>query len=320
MRNFRLLVPILLAGTLAAQTKSPTLAKTLALDEIPPGNLPKAALAEKITGFSTLNDTSQYLIAYYVVSDKSESLNGPLWVRLYEKRTRRWSIASLRPTVHLGLSLDANCLGSVLSAQRFGDLFALETHINPSAGCTILLTPQLRVKRILYGWVEGAISDRWLLIRRSQIHFAVTHPLQLDLYDLRSDQTEQIFPFDPDPIREAYKKDLKENLSADECRVLNSACNPEEFEAEYSVGPVFNDATRSFAFEARFQSSGFGKKAEQLVGERKVAYIFHRNGSKWEHRAEKKEKVSMSPAEAVSPAGIRILFGPQPTATPSESR
>jgi hypothetical protein len=237
------------------------------------------------------------MIGYYV--QHGDSLEPPLWVRLYDKRQKSWRSQSIANT--------ADCRGSVMRIEAIGIYFALDIHLNPSAGCVLLLTSQLRLKRVLSGWVIGSFSSGDMIVEHSQVHFAPTHPLQLDIYDPGADTIQQIFPPKNDPFREDFMSDLHDNISEDYCRRENASCNPADVDTS-AEGFETSDATHSFAFLANFSSIGFGPKAEDVVGDRKVLYVFRHRGSNWNYREFLANEFPISAKDALTPSTIKGIF------------
>src|ERR1700746_3682239 len=70
----------------------------------------------------------------------------------------------------------------------------LGTHLNPSAGCTIVLSRDLAVQGVLPGWVLALFADGAIVYQRSQVHFAPTHYAELFLHDDPHHRDVQIYP------------------------------------------------------------------------------------------------------------------------------
>jgi hypothetical protein len=309
------LILALFSTQVIAQSHLSTLAQALDEQSVPVAGLSTEVLSQNITSFSELETPKHFLIAYYVAVPGSDLLQPPLWVRLYNKQTTRWISQSFSNlTTEVGDKVETACMGSVLGMKEIAGLFVLETHINPSAGCSVFLRPQLTVLKTYYGGIEGGFSDGELLLSRSQIHFAPTHPLELDLYDSVHDIIKPIFPLSSDPAREDFMRDLRDNLSLLDCREQNLSCDPKRFETGFSVRPVFNNDTHAFAFEAQFESSGFGPTTEETVGHRRVVYVFRKGNNGWMFI----EAPGMTPAEAITSNGMAKLAGRWQPAKPAQ--
>ena len=63
------------------------------------------------------------------------------------------------------------CLGSALNIYEKNNFIVMDTHINPSAGCILILTPDLKFIAGLWGWTLGQIDDN-IIYEVSMVHFA----------------------------------------------------------------------------------------------------------------------------------------------------
>ncbi len=163
-------------------------------------------------------------------------------------------------------------MGAILSISRHGEFIAIETHIDPSASCTLVLRVDLSLVTELYGWVQGHAGED-LLLQGDTVHFAPTHPLRLFVYDPRYQTSEPIYPIRGDAARERFSAALRRHQSSpDWCRAQNNACDPEAFTAymdHFAVGK----AAMNFSFEVVMLPEGFGPEAEQQVPQQTVRYV-----------------------------------------------
>jgi hypothetical protein len=194
----------------------------------------------------------------------------------------------------------------VLDVEELGTDFALSTHLTPSASCTIVLGPDLRIKRSLYGWIAAKTSSGVALIQHSEIHFAPTHPVELSVYDVRDDSLTQIYPAEGAALRAKYVAALRANLSLDWCRENNSHCDPELLDADL-METVAGENPSSFAFKLRFNPTGFGPSTEGVDSE-EVVYVFMRRGEKWVFREFAADEFPMPLEEAVTADGLKKVF------------
>ncbi len=307
MRTALLTAFIVLAfgGVISAQPHHPSLAEVLQLDGIPSTKIDTVNLLQTITSYSTLNDPDRYVIAYYKY--RTAGVEPPLIVRVFNKHTKSWSITNINNSDTVVLpDLKADCLGSVLDIKSIAGDLALETHLTPSAGCTIILTPKLDLKRVLYGWI-AANTYSLALLQHSEIHFAPTHPVELSVYDFATDKLQQIYPPAHSAIREEYKKVLQANLSMDWCQQNNSHCDPQLFGAD--LGEVAaNDQAQAFAFDIKFRSEGYGPQAESVAGVQNVIYVFWRQDNTWDFREFPQDAFPTKLEDAVKPEILRQLF------------
>jgi hypothetical protein len=267
-----------------------TLEDRLAASAVPQAEFPLEELHARITSYA-VSDGDPFLLAYFV-DDGSNLLKPPLYVVRYSRATRELR----RATLESKASID--CIGSVLRIAERGDHVLIETHLGPSAGCILVLSRALAFRGAEGGSALGLLGSDWAIVQRSEIHFRPVEPLHISVLDLRSLRSVSVYPPASDPFRREYSSRLRRYLSEPWCRENNAGCDP----AEFNVSPVgeiaVNASAPAFAFEARFDASGFGETAEQQAGTLRVIYVYRLKGGAWEHR-------EFSPAEMVSRFGVR---------------
>jgi hypothetical protein len=298
-----------------------TLREVLAAEKLPldPGALNN--LDAKISSGAELNDAQQFVIAYYVL-DATGQLNPPIFVDAYDRAARRWRTGEIKAGAARDEGADDNCFGSILAVVAFSDSYALETHINPSAGCEIILSRDLKVKASLYGWIVGHFRDGGIVYHRSQVHFATVHPAEIAIYDPATGKDFNIFPHPPfqevrlqltEKLREFYK------THQDYCQKADDPCDPEEFDSSLEGKVVTDDRQHAMAFVISYELQGFGQDEYKPGGPSEVVYVCrHVNDeSKMEYREilrnEVRERVGNVPLEQlVEPAVLEKIFGEKP--------
>jgi len=197
-----------------AQGEGKTLRQVLAAEQLPLDAEKLTNLDKTISSGAELNDASQFVIAYFLL-DGTGRLNPPIYVDLFDRKSGQWRSGSIGEAAAKWEGGDVDCLGSVLSIAAYADYFALETHINPSAGCEIILSREMKVKTALYGWTLGHFGDGGIFYHRSQIHFATVHPAELAFYDPATGKDFILFPHKPfQEIRLEEIKELREFFAA----------------------------------------------------------------------------------------------------------
>jgi hypothetical protein len=271
------------AAGLAAQDYQ-SLAEVLKQESIPfpPPAIPD--LNARITSFATLNDATEFVIAYYQADPKSQRLLLPLLVTRFNKVTGQWQHASLNdPKVEVeGGSSD--CLGSVLNVQRHNKRYYLTLHWNPSAGCLLILNDDLTVDQTLAGGPAAFFRSGLFLYSGNMVHFAVVHPETLWLYDPGTRTSKQIYPQPEDPLRSAYSARLAKAINDDRCRVNNWGCVPEEFTSAIAFPVAVNDEPESMAFRVSFEPEGFVDPEAEDNGQwdnDTYVYIFQLKPFRW---------------------------------------
>lgn len=289
-------VGLLAAATLLAcftqEFQGKTLGDVLAAHSVPSRVLPAADLqipAER-AGWSAKN--SPFLIAYY--DGNTETLPNLLHVVRYDLRTHKIQRTDLRAidvTFHGFDSVmdrpSSDCLGAVLSISEEDGLVTIETHINPSAGCVLILTPDLKFSAGLYGWVLGRIRHD-LIFEESMVHFASVHDSRLAVYDIDARKLFHIYPSQQEPERQLFSAQLAKHMLSDSwCAEHNNPCNSKSFNTE--IEHLIVDPRRSnFAFDVQMTSEGFGPEAERVVKPKSIHYLCSKLNGKW--------RLSSSPA------------------------
>ena len=181
-------------------------------------------------------------------------------------------------TVHRKVSTE--CMGSALEISEAGGLIEINTHINPSAGCVLILKSNLSFVAELFGWIRGRVGCD-LILEENAVHFAPTHPLRVSLFNLRSGRLLPIYPAAHDAAREGFVAELRKHLrSTESCAEQNRACDPETFSA--SIANVKVDEQRSrFSFDVEMNAEGFGNKDDELVSPKTVHYTYRHRQGRW---------------------------------------
>lgn len=168
---------------LAQRYPWPTLAEVLRENAVPspPSDVDTAMT---ITSFGVANEPSQFAIAYYR-DGGSAALTPPLYVLRYDKGAHRWqrrafNEGDVKATFKAGLAPGEKptmmeCLGSA-EISTAGGFLLVSTHLSPSAECTMVLRPDLRLALAFGGWQVAALGSK-IVFERSEVHFTSTSPL-----------------------------------------------------------------------------------------------------------------------------------------------
>jgi len=257
-----------------------TLKEALAAKNLPIAGAKLANLEKNITSGAELDDADQYVIAYYL-DDGTGELNPPLFIDRYDRKSREWKSGQL-PEARVKVQGAAEeidvCLGSVLSIAGFGGKLFLETHINPSAGCVLILSDDLKSLGSLFGWLVGRLGNDLLLYERSQVHFAPVHPAEIAVYDLRTKRDETIFPpKEATPVRQARVAQLREFYKPNEawCHKNDDPCDPESFDSDLQGDVLTNDAEYAVAFLISYEQIQLVQgDVQKPSGPKDVLYIY----------------------------------------------
>jgi hypothetical protein len=295
-----------------------TLREVLAAEKLPLDAEALRNLDAKISSGAELNDAQQFVIAYYVL-DATGQLNPPMYVDVYNRAAGRWKSGEIRAGTEKEKGADDNCFGSVLAVVAFSDSYALETHINPSAGCELIVSRDLKVKASLYGWIVGHFGDGGIVYHRSQIHFATVHPTEIAIYDPATGKDFNIFPRAPfQEVRLQVTRELREfyKTHQDYCQKANDPCDPLEFDSSLEGKVVTDDREHAMAFVISYDIQGYGQSDDKPGGPSEVIYVYrHVNDeAKMEYRemlwSEVREKAGNVPFEKlVEPAMLEKIFG-----------
>lgn len=306
------------AGRTQGPGEGKTLREVLAAEKLPLDAQGLRNLDAKISSGAELNDAQQFVIAYYVW-DASGQLNPPMYVDVYDRGAGRWKSGVIRPAAGKDRGVDDNCFGSVLAVVSFSDSYALETHINPSAGCELIVSRDLKVKASLYGWIVGHFGDGGIVYHRSQIHFATVHPAEIAIYDPATGKDFNVFPHAPfQEVRLEVTRELREFYKTHQgyCKKADDPCDAEEFDSSLEGKVATDDREHAMAFVVSYEVQGYGQDEQKPGGPAEVVYVYrHVNDeAKMEYRemlwSEVRERAGNVPVERlVEPAILEKLFG-----------
>ncbi|HEV8385163.1 MAG TPA: hypothetical protein VGQ11_09855 [Candidatus Acidoferrales bacterium] len=199
-----------LVALLIATSSSPfaqTLLDVLREHRIPVGS--SSGIWQKpITSFAVLDNDANFAIAYYV-DDGSGLLSPPLFLGRYDRKHHTWKDVALKKIEASFKGVPVDCMGSALSIVQQAGSYFLHTHLNPSAGCLLVLSEDLALKKTLCGRYLAAFRSGLFVYQKCQVHFAPTHPMEIALYDPVRDVETQIYPPPSDTIRAEYVNSIR---------------------------------------------------------------------------------------------------------------
>jgi hypothetical protein len=255
--------------------------------------VPASQRGRSIANWAAHDYPGSFLFAWYFIGDGHTP--NTLRVLRYDRRTGIASNTVLTDSPATRASFlgqfPVPCMGSSASvAEREGTIY-VETHLTPSASCTLVLDHHLTLKTALSGWLLGFVSDRYAVFRESMIHFAPTHPMNISVYDAVTGRSTRVYPLPGDRLRAEYVRSLDAHLpSRSWCRINNKPCRASDFTSDVQIGGhdssllQTNDGARAFGFKAEFMPEGFGPAAQAAVGNRIVDYVFLLRGGRWVSR------------------------------------
>lgn len=244
---------LLACGLLAAQySPAETLRQVIMAKGIDPAGLDSPNLDKAITSGDVLDEHDLFLTAYYL-DDGSGTLQGPIHVEMLEKKRHRW----LHRVLETG-TLEFSG-GSVCGITRSKQGFYLYTHINPSAGVTVILSPSLELQGSVFGFFLGDYADGTVVYSNSTMHFTSTHPGEVSLYDPKSKIERKIYPMKPyQVVRLGHIAKVKAAYGQVGEQWLwehRYHADPECFTNYINDDAATSDATDSLAFVASFDNS-----------------------------------------------------------------
>ncbi|HEX6739285.1 MAG TPA: hypothetical protein VF310_13485, partial [Vicinamibacteria bacterium] len=179
----------------------------------------------EITSYAVATMEPGALVAYYL-PEASGALAPPLRLALRDAATGRWSEREVDP---------GTCLGSAVAIRAAGERFLVETHLTPSASCTLVIAPDLKLVDTVPGAALAPLPNGSFLYRRSQVHFAATSGLEIALHDAGTRRSWRVYPTGPPgPVRgnaQASAKALYAELGPGWCAAHNHPCDPDAIEA-----------------------------------------------------------------------------------------
>ena len=318
MKRFLLAVALaFLAGfPRAAQEETGTLRAALHEEglSLDAPNLPN--LDQKITSGAELDAEDQFVVAYYW-DHGTGMLNPPLHILRYDRKTRVWQKAEIGNAPEPG-TVASPCYGSVLDVRAFGEGLVIETHINPSAGCALVVSKELKLAASLDGWVLGEFPEGTLLYHRSQVHFATVHPTEIAVFDLKSKKDLVIFPPKTETsVRRKLTVELGEYFKThrDYCAKANDPCDPRMFDSDLDGKPAIDDREHALAFSISYELQGYGQDENKPAGPASVIYVYRNanDESKIEFRELLPDQIKaqfgdVSMRELLAPERLKAIF------------
>jgi hypothetical protein len=262
-----------------------TLGGVLSAHNVPLANVPDREQRREIVGFAIAESDSLFLIAYY---DGGSNVMPPvLHVLRYDVEHHHLRRADLRGLDRSFDDFDQvmsqipdTCMRSAEDISERNGLIAIETHINPSAGCLLILNQDLSFSAGLWGWVIGSINGQ-LIVQEDTVHWASTHPARLFVYDPQRKKATHIYPAENDRARQEFSAALRNALPPNEwCMQKNNPCDPETFDTDIDHFAV-DQGANEFSFDAVMNPDGFGDKAEKTIPARTVRYVCRLRNGKW---------------------------------------
>jgi hypothetical protein len=317
LKSDRLLCLLLLGLLGVPSSCAQTLRDAMAQRQIPLAEVNLANLDQKITSGAELDDASQFVIAYYL-DDSSALLKPPLYIHRFDRKSATWQSGVLGEAAAGESQIASPCFGAVLDIIPLDDQLILETHINPSAGCILIVSKDLKLLSELNGWVLGHFDDATIFYHRSQVHFATVHPAEIAAYNEKSKREFTLFPPKPDsPVRARLAAELREffRTHRDYCRKANDPCDPETFDSEVKEKVALDEREHAAAFAVSYELQGYGQDENKPSGPPRVIYVYRNanDETKVEYRELLPEDIKarfgdVSLQDILDPERLRMIF------------
>ena len=296
------------------QSSWPRLADVLQR-QVPNAPIPPVEVEKTITSYESLNETSYFILGYYVenLQDRN-SLIPPLRILLLDKRSNSWGHLEIQDKLNSDGVPENDCLGSVVGIKAIGDKFFVETHMTPSASCQFVLSQSLKLEHTLFGWPMEGPPSRRLLIGGNSAHFAKTHPPSLSLYDPETATETPLLPLANDSSMKWLDDGLSDLIDESWCAENNSPCEASGLSGAPQAFFV-NDKSNAVAIDVQYIGEGMGPRAENFKAE--VIYVFDLSGKTIQHREFKPDVIQKTigkyDMEKLTQASVlRLLFSQQP--------
>ncbi|MCC6607680.1 MAG: hypothetical protein IT327_31020 [Anaerolineae bacterium] len=259
----------------ASQTPNsvPTLGDRLVEYRLPTNTLPDDVLNQKV--FEYLNTEHAFLVSYF---GRSTSTQSPYSIRFlkFDKVEGVWSSTEIiepTPNEDCSFTICYFSPGAVTYLVESKGFYLVGTHLNPSAGFTFVLTSDLELHDVLFGYVRQQFADGTVVLRESIMHFAPTHYTLLDIYKPSTRELYRIFPHEPYQAlwltHEQKVAQIYDDLGSAWCVENNHHCNPELFNNYVAGDVVINNDTDSIAFIITFSGS-----SDSNLEETRTVYIY----------------------------------------------
>ncbi len=85
-------------------------------------------------------------------------------------------------------------LGSFESIYLIGEFTLVSTSVSPSAECMFVFNKELRPLQTLFGFGPVEVEPHQIVFIEYMIHFAPVHPERLQLADLLTGKTAELYP------------------------------------------------------------------------------------------------------------------------------
>ncbi len=258
-----------------AQCHAGTLKELLLSHDVPIKQFSPLELSASVEGHGSSN-AQQVLLAYRQLT--GELFAGPLHLLRYNKRTG----AVVRSDA--GLAGNDLCLGSIESVRFLGSFTLLSTSMSPSAECLLVIGANLHVQHTFYGFGPVEVEPNQVILIEDMVHFAPVHPERVQLADLTTGKTVELYPPQNDPLRARLAREHRKRMPDKKtCALMNDPCRAALFDE--GVRSLHADGTGRFAFLA-LQSASHATQPDMpptIEVSQAVLYVYKRGSDGWRY-------------------------------------
>jgi hypothetical protein len=189
---FRPCILLILLCLTVLSCSGETLKELLISNHLPLTPFSLLELAEEVQGIGNSNE-HQTAIAYRKVD--GEYLVGPTHLLKFDMTSN----ALLRSeTTHDQADI---CSGSSGAIYFIGKFTLLSTELSPSAECLLVLDKNLKLHKTLFGFDPVEVARGRVVIIEDMVHFAPVHAERLQLANLTTGVTTELYPIMNDALR-----------------------------------------------------------------------------------------------------------------------
>ena len=266
------MLPLLMTGSGHAET----LEQLLMTEKIPLRSFRVDELKQSVNG-ATQSDQSKIVVAYRTFNPDNIFVGPPQVIR-YEK------VSGQIEQRRLPIGETDGCAGAPDEVAFVDEFILVSISISPSAECTFVLNQRLVLHQILYGFRAARIAPGRIVLIEDMIHFAPVHPERLQVVDLRSGKTAELYPSLGDALRQQLTHENAQKMPPQAtCREMNDPCSPGQFDED--IRSLASDGNGKLALIV-VQSVSHALEKEQppeTMASQTALYLYQYVSSGWQY-------------------------------------
>ena len=140
----------------------------------------------------------------------------------------------------------------------------------------LVVSKDLKLVNTLYGFDEHQVGPGQVVYIENMIHFAAQHPERLRLADLRTGETNELYPIKGDSLRAQFVELHAQHMpDKEDCQQNNDPCNPSIFDETIDFLP--SDQAAGF----RIRVTREGRDAVVEIPFQQADYNFQQRKNQW---------------------------------------